>query len=276
MYQGKQVSVTDRESGIALLKVSNPPDGYMDDATEKELVEALDLIHERADITVVVISGGLPGVFIRHYDTLVLEARARQMAARGLRFDPAHPVPEVSIHRVLREIEQSSCTYIAAINGTAMGAGYELALACDLRLAQAGRYRIGLPEVNLGLVPGVGGTQRLTRLIGQARALELMLMGDTLSPHEARSYGLVNDVVDGEVLSVALQLAAALAARPARARAHNKQLVSSAVNGDIGAGYASERTLFCNLMVNPDTHERLKSLNNGQVDVHGQQLPDAE
>ncbi len=157
----------------------------------------------------------------------------------------------------------------------ALGAGYELALACDLRLAQAGHYRIGLPEANLGLVPGAGGTQRLTRLIGQARALELMLMGDTLNPHEARSYGLVNDVVEGEVLPVALQLATALSERPARARAHIKQLVSNAVSGNIEAGLESERTLFCDSLVSQDTQARLKSLNNGQIDIHGQQLPDA-
>ena len=102
-----------------------------------------------------------------------------------------------------------------------------------------------------------------------------MLLGDTLGPHEARSYGLVNDVVDEAVLPVALQLARALVSRPARARAHIKQLVKQAARGEVEAGYESERTLFCDLMVNPQTHDRLQLLNNGQVDVHGQDLPDA-
>ena len=177
MFTGKQITVTVDGTQIAVLTVSNPPLGYMDDTTEKELIQAISNIHANPAISVVIITGGQPDVFIRHYDTLLLEARARQMIARGLTFDTRRPVPEVGIHRIMREIEQSPCTYLAAINGTTLGGGYELALACDLRIAQAGEYKIGLPEVNLGLLPGAGGTQRLTRMIGTAKALELMLHG---------------------------------------------------------------------------------------------------
>lgn len=275
MYQGKQVSLKKEDTNIAVLTVFNPPFGYMDDITEQELVIALDLVHQQTDISVVVITGGQEGIFIQHYDTLVLEARARQMAAKGLQFSLSRPVPEVSIHRVLRQIEQSPVSYLAAINGTAMGGGYELALACDLRIAQVGDYKIGLPEANFGLIPGAGGTQRITRLIGKAKALELLLMGDTLNPREARSYGLVNDLVSEAVLPVALDLARALAGRPAKARAYIKKLVNESFDQPQENVLASERTLFCDLMVDPQTHERLQSLNNGHVDVHGQDLADA-
>ncbi len=276
MYNGSQVTVTVSGAHVALLTITNPPHGFMDDHTEKELVQAIDIIHREADISVAVITGGMPDVFIRHYDTLVLEARARQMRARGLKFDVRRPVPEVGIHRALREIQESDCTYIAAINGTAMGGGYELALACDLRVAQAGDYQIGLPEVNIGLIPGAGGTQRLVRLVGVAKALELMLMGDTLNPREARSYGLVNDVVNGPVLPVALEIARAFALRPARARAHVKSLVRQFEQGmELTEALALERTLFCDLMVDPATIDRLQALNNGSITISGDDVADA-
>lgn len=279
MYTGKQVTVTVQTPVIAVLTVSNPPHGFMDDVTEAELLGAIAAIHENVDISVVIVTGGQPGVFIRHYDTLVLEARARQMRARHLQFDIARPVPEAGIHRALGEIEQSPNTWIAAINGTAMGGGYELALACDLRLAEEGDYPIGLPEVNIGLLPGAGGTQRLVRLIGVARTLELLLVGDTLAPRDARSYGLVNDVVKAPVLPVALEIAHAIAARPARARAHIKKLVREAGMGGeehtLKQGLANERTLFCDLMVQTDSIARMQALNNGAMTIQGKSLPDA-
>jgi len=276
MTQAQQVSIEKIETEIAVLTISNPPFGFMDDTTEKQLVAALDKLEHDKNISVVVLTGGQPDVFIRHYDTLVLETRARQMAVKGLKFDTRRPVPEAGIHRVLRQIEKSDCTFVAAINGIAMGGGFELALACDIRIAQAGDYQIGLPEVNLGLLPGAGGTQRLTRLLGKAKALELMLLGDTLRPREARSYGLVNDVVNEPVLPVATQLARMIASKPANARARIKHLVNLAHEADETAGFAAERTLFCDLMVSDQTHERLRSFNNGNMTISGQAIPDAD
>ncbi|MEZ5652695.1 MAG: enoyl-CoA hydratase/isomerase family protein [Burkholderiaceae bacterium] len=280
MYQGKHVSIDSPAPGIAVLRIANPPHGYMDDTTERELVKALDQLESTAGISVVVITGGVPGVFVRHYDTLVLETRARQMAARGLRFDVRRSVPEADIHRVFRQIEASDSTYIAAINGIAMGGGYELALACDLRLASDGDYPIGLPEVNIGLLPGAGGTQRLTRLVGQAKALELMLLGHTLGPREARAYGLVNDVVRGDVVAHALRLAEAIAERPAKARAHIKHLIRrSGLDVELGSdeqALAVERTLFCDLMVGADTAQRLQQMNTGKMTIQGDTVGSSE
>jgi enoyl-CoA hydratase/carnithine racemase len=116
-------------------------------------------------------------------------------------------------HRVLDRFAAEAPLFVAAIAGHALGGGYEIALACDIRVAAEGRYRIGLPEVTLGLLPGTGGTQRLPRLIGRGRALELMTTGRTVTPAEAERLGMVDRLVPaGEFEQAVADLAAGLAA----------------------------------------------------------------
>jgi enoyl-CoA hydratase/carnithine racemase len=116
-------------------------------------------------------------------------------------------------HQVLGRFADEAPLFIAAIAGHALGGGYEIALACDIRIAAEGAYRIGLPEVTLGLLPGAGGTQRLARLIGRGRALELMTTGRTVSPAEAERLGMVDRLVPaGEFDQAVAELADGLAA----------------------------------------------------------------
>jgi enoyl-CoA hydratase/carnithine racemase len=116
-------------------------------------------------------------------------------------------------HQVLDRFAAESPLFVAAIAGHALGGGYEIALACDIRVAAEGRYRIGLPEVTLGLLPGTGGTQRLPRLIGRGRALELMTTGRTVTPDEAERLGMVDRLVPADEFEQAVAgLAAGLAA----------------------------------------------------------------
>jgi enoyl-CoA hydratase/carnithine racemase len=115
-------------------------------------------------------------------------------------------------HQVLDRFAAEAPLFVAAIAGHALGGGYEIALACDIRVAAEGRYRIGLPEVTLGLLPGTGGTQRLPRLIGRGRALELMTTGRTVTPAEAERLGMVDRLVPaGEFDQAVADLAANLA-----------------------------------------------------------------
>ncbi|HXQ58373.1 MAG TPA: enoyl-CoA hydratase-related protein [Actinomycetes bacterium] len=115
-------------------------------------------------------------------------------------------------HQVLDRFAAESPLFVAAIAGHALGGGYEIALACDIRVAAEGRYRIGLPEVTLGLLPGTGGTQRLPRLIGRGRALELMTTGRTVTPDEAERLGMVDRLVPAGGFDQAVaDLAASLA-----------------------------------------------------------------
>ena len=116
-------------------------------------------------------------------------------------------------HQVLGRFADEAPLFVAAIAGHALGGGYEIALACDIRIAAEGRYRIGLPEVTLGLLPGTGGTQRLPRLIGRGRALELMTTGRTVGPAEAERIGMVDRLVPVAGFDQAVaELAAGLAA----------------------------------------------------------------
>src|SRR5215216_6162954 len=115
-------------------------------------------------------------------------------------------------HQVFDRFAAEAPVFVAAIAGHALGGGYELALACDVRVAAEGGYRIGLPEVTLGLLPGTGGTQRLPRLIGSGRALELLTSGRTVTPAEAERLGMVDRLVPaGEFDQAVAELAASLA-----------------------------------------------------------------
>ena len=253
------------DGAIAVIRFSNPPEGFMDEGTEAGLTVALDKIEADEAIRAVILTGGQEGVFIRHYDVRILEARSRKMAARGMVFSPERPVPEPALHRNMRRIEDSAKPYIAAINGVAMGGGFELALACDIRLAQAGDYPIGLPEVNLGILPGAGGTQRLPLLVGQARALEYCLTGRTFAPEEAAAAGLVNACFTGPVLDHAVAMAHRMAANPPLALAHIKRLIRGATPDP--DRMALERTLFCDLMVQEEAIEIMARMNRNCGDI---------
>jgi enoyl-CoA hydratase/carnithine racemase len=260
--------ITTRQEGAVLTAtISNPPEGYMDSQTDAELMALLDKVEADDNIRVVVFTGGMSDVFIRHYDVGVLENTSRQMAAKNMAFDTSRPVPESPYLVCLRRIETMSKIFIAAINGTAMGGGFELTLACDLRFARAGDYDLGLPEVNIGILPGAGGTQRLPALIGEARALDLILTGRTIKPAEAASLGIVSAVVDGDVVSHARQIAQEIAGKSQRAVSHIKQLVRGSTRRPLADGLADERTLFCDLMVNPESLELMAEMNAGKRDI---------
>jgi enoyl-CoA hydratase len=168
----------------------------------------------------------------------------------GKSFSVERPVPKSVIHHCIERIENSPLIFIAALNGTAMGGGFELALGCDIRLAQNGDYQLGLPELNLGLLPGAGGTQAMASLIGTGPALFNLLTAKVFSPQELLSAGLVSACTD-DVMAEALRLASQIEAVPFRACANIKKLVRNAPRWRHADGLAAERTLFCDCMVDP-------------------------
>jgi enoyl-CoA hydratase/carnithine racemase len=156
---------------------------------------------------------------------------------------------------VLASIASSPKLFVAFIAGHALGGGLEMALACDIRYAAEGGYRLGQPEVTLGILPGNGGTQRLPRLIGVGPALELLLTGRALSPEEARQLGLVSQLFAGEEEFRAH--AAKLAALPPLALAEIKRAVYEGIDRSLAHGLELERDLIEKLFRSRDANEGL-------------------
>ncbi|MGH2634200.1 MAG: enoyl-CoA hydratase/isomerase family protein [Tepidiformaceae bacterium] len=258
----------ERRGAVAICTISNPQAGYMDSATVPELDAITQELEAEDSVRAVVITGGIPGVFVRHYSVVELEALSVQLRTAGMKVDLESRLPERDLDKVFRRIETMPKPVIAAINGMAMGGGFELTLACDIRVAERGDYFLGLPEVNVGILPGAGGTQKLARLVGTARALEMVLRGRTVGPAEALALGIVQELVPaGQALERAVAIAEEIAAKPATAVAHIKRLVRSATATPLDEGLALERTLFLDLLVSDDGLRLMHQMNEGSNDI---------
>jgi enoyl-CoA hydratase/3-hydroxyacyl-CoA dehydrogenase len=160
------------------------------------------------------------------------------------------------MHSLMREMEGSRVATIAAVNAIAFGGGCELAMACDIRIA-AEAASFGQPEINLGIIPGFGGTQRLPRLIGTSKALELNLTGEPIGAHEAFEVGLVNRVVpDHELLDTAMQWARHLAGQAPLAV---EQIKRVSAKGDLDAGVEAEKEGFVTVLASEDAREGISA-----------------
>jgi enoyl-CoA hydratase len=159
-------------------------------ATIDELQMALNKLEAHPELRIIIITGAGERAFVAGADIKELHERTMLEALMP------------GMQGIYRKIEQSSKVTIAVMNGNALGGGCELALACDLRIA-ANHAKIGLPELNLAIIPGAGGTQRLTRMIGRGRALEMILTGKLIDGAEAERIGLVTQAVEGSSLKEA-------------------------------------------------------------------------
>ena len=162
----------------------------------------------------------------------------------------------VCANEAIGKLEGTPKVVVVAINGHCLGGGLEIALCCDFRIAAEGTYRIGLPEVTLGLLPGTGGTQRLPRLIGRQKALDLMLTGRTLTPPEALAAGIVDEVVPAaDLLARATERATAYATGPTFAIGRIKQAAVQGFGMRLDEGLKLERQLLIELFKSEDAKE---------------------
>lgn len=161
-------------------------------------------------------------------------------------------------HNTLSKMARRPEVFIAAISGHALGGGLEIALACDIRLAADGKYFVGLPEATLGLLPGNGGTQRLSRLIGAGRALEMMLTGTKVGPQEALELGIVHKLFPADSFQTdAIAYAHKLANGPSKALAYIKRCVYEGIEKPLAEGLTLERDLISDLFTTEDVQEGL-------------------
>jgi enoyl-CoA hydratase/carnithine racemase len=235
-------SVQDRVGWITL---DRPPANSYDPAFIDELDDAVGQV-AGAGVAVAVVRSASPKFFSAGADVKgFLQRSASDNLAMVRR-----------AHQVLDRLAAEAPVFVAAIGGHALGGGYEIALACDLRLAADGGYRIGLPEVTLGLLPGTGGTQRLPRLIGRGRALELMTTGRTVTPDEAHRLGMVDRLVPAAELDRAVaELAATLAAGAPLAIAAVKRAVVDGLDRPLGDALRHELEQLAPLFASDDARE---------------------
>jgi enoyl-CoA hydratase/carnithine racemase len=217
---------------VAHLELVNPPLNLVTRELLDELAAALATLEAATpdEVRAVVVSGRGDRAFSAGSHVGEFEAQ------RGPAGRARHEL-ESGVARRLAELPMPT---IAAIEGNALGGGLELALCCDLRIASE-RARIGLPEVRLAVTPGAGGTQRLPRVVGPARARELILTGKVLTAEEAERIGLVNEVVPvGQAVTRATEIATEIAQRGPVAVREAKRLIDLATDTDIDAGLAAE------------------------------------
>ena len=241
--------LVEKKEGVGILTL-NRPDALnaLNTATLSELSHAIDELENDTDIKVVILTGAgkafVAGADIKEMkDMTALEAK--EFSARG--------------HEVLGKIEKSRLPFIAAINGHALGGGCELMLACDIRIA-AKNAKMGQPEINLGVLPGFGGTQRLPRLVGPGWAKELLYTGKIINADEAYTMGLINRVVEGdELINETMQLATVITHKSSLIIEWIKSVVNEGINMDIDKACSLEKTIFSLCFATHDQKEGMKA-----------------
>jgi enoyl-CoA hydratase len=238
--------LVEREEGVAVLTIHRPQRlNALDARTLDELRQAaLDIQQDNA-IRCLILTGSGDKAFVAGADITELASDSAEAArCRAL-----------AGQRVFDLIERLGKPVIAAINGFALGGGCELAMACTFRLA-ADTARLGQPEITLGLIPAFGGTQRLARLVGKSKALEMVLTGAPITAHEALAIGLVNRVVPaGDLMRDARALAADLAAKPAIAIRYAMDAINRGLEMPFVEGCALEAALFGLVATTDDMRE---------------------
>lgn len=243
-YQYLGVSI---EEKVCVLTISNPPANMLSKAVLTELDGFLDDLPKNPDVKALIITGAgtffIVGADIREISQI--QGKTAGMAASS------------SGQQVIGKLEKLPIPSIAAINGHCLGGGCELVMACTVRIAHE-RARIGQPEINLGILPGFGGTQRLTRLVGISRALELMLTGEMINGKTAEQIGLVNRAVpEEELMKQAVGLAKKMAAKSRPAVERILRLAREGLAMPLDQALKLESELFGELCETHDMREGL-------------------
>jgi len=242
--------LTEVDEGVAVVRINRPDKmNALNASVRKELREVFERIKSDAAVSAVIVTGSGEKAFVAGADIEELsrlnEGTGRTFAEEG--------------QALYNLIETLGKPVIAAVNGYALGGGCELALACHIRIA-SDRAKFGQPEVNLGIIPGYGGTQRLPRLVGKGRAAELILTGDQIDAAEALRIGLVNKVVPAaELIPAAKQMARVICTKGPRAVGHALRAIQETDERSLNDGQLVEASLFGQCCGTEDFQEGTKA-----------------
>jgi enoyl-CoA hydratase/carnithine racemase len=241
----------EKEGAVGVIVLDRPPANSYDYGFLGELASAIDEARWDTEVRAVVVSSASEKFFSAGADVAAFQTGSQRQRAMTV----------LLAHETFRKMENTPMVFVAALSGHALGGGLELALACDLRFAARGGYRIGLPEVNLGLFPGSGGTQRLPRLVGLSRGLELIVDAKTLSPEEAHDLKLVDRLYDDAATcrAAAVEYCAKLAAGPSEAIGHAKVATSLGFGAPLDLGLALEREAITHVFASDDAAEGIQA-----------------
>src|SRR6202051_287530 len=259
------VLTTKVAEGIAVISLGSAKRIYFDGEMGDALTENLQEFAGDPNIRVVIVTGGAPGYFNRHFSIPALIEFAETVRASGRQWPDSATYHGGFFDKAMALCESMPKPVIAAISGTALAGAFEFTLACDLRIAEDGAYLTGLPEAELGLLPGAGGTQRLPRTVGMPAALMHILMGKPLNPREAERKGLVHETVSGKALDRAMEIARRLSSFPSESVACIKRLVRNATETPLAQGLALERNLFLKLCISEPALARMRSYEGANI-----------
>ncbi len=241
-----QVVTFEQMGTVGTITLNRPPANSYEIEFMRQLGAAISAAEAKADVRVVILRSASQKFFSAGADIKAFLANSTEENMAMIEL----------AHGELSRMAASRKIYIAAINGHALGGGLEMALACDLRLAMDGRYYLGLPEVTLGILPGNGGTQRLPRLIGANKALEMMITGERVNPQQALALGIVNKLFSAETFVDDVQAYAERVANGASvAIGAIKRAVYDGLEMELEAGLALERELIAPLYDTEDAVE---------------------
>ncbi len=236
----------EKEARLAIVKLTNPPLNVLHPQMVEELNECFTGLATDPEVVAAIITGDgdrafCAGFDIKEFPRMMEPGGAESLAGR--------------LHAGLGKIMNLGKPTIAAVNGLALGGGLEVAMTCDMRVVAA-NARLGQPEIKLGLFPGAGGTQRLPRLVGSGRALELMYVGDPIDAEEAYRIGLANRIApEGEALSEARELAGKMTGMAGVALRYIQQAVNRGMGTSLDEGLRIEADLFAKIFQTEDIRE---------------------
>ena len=255
---------------VVICNLTNPPTHTFTSKSLMEVHDFLDQMEKKKDLRVLAFTGEGEDVFIKHYEVGELAESAEKNIAEAKEVSSEYSPPKElhHFHKMLLRLRDIEAIVIAGINGNTAGGGCEFALGCDLRIMSEGPYAIGLPETSVGILPGGGGTQRLSRLIGSSRALDLILHARLLSPQEAFEFGLINKLVPHERFGEELMAYCLdLASRAPIALRQVKKIIHHGLDKTLEEGLLMEQEAFDVTMRSNDAAKAMRSMLDTEKDI---------